>query len=225
MRKRSIISVLQILLFFICIFIFIRLVEEFIYEKEVNLDNYFISKVSELDSQRLTHLMEIISFTASATFLQISYSILILAFILKKQYKTAIKTFSIAIGGYLINFLMKLAFHRLRPSDPLVEPLSNFSFPSGHATSGFIFYGLIAYLLLKSKINIYLRYSMCIILIAYSLLIGFSRIYLRLHYPSDVVAGFCIGIVWLILMLNLFKKLSPDNNNAATEKMKDQVSA
>jgi undecaprenyl-diphosphatase len=67
--------------------------------------------------------------------------------------------------------------------------LKNFSYPSGHATSGFIFYGLLVYLVWKTNIPKLYKWLTASILILLSLLIGFSRIYLRVHYASDVVAG------------------------------------
>ena len=102
---------------------------------------------------------------------------------------------------------MKLFFQRVRPPDPLIAPLQNFSFPSGHATSAFIFYGLLAYLIWKTDLNRTYKYLIATVLIIFSLLIGFSRVYLRVHYPSDVVAGFCIGFSWLVVTISLFTRL------------------
>lgn len=107
----------------------------------------------------------------------------------------------------MFDHFMKLSFHRLRPPNPLIDKLVNFSFPSGHATSPFIFYGLLTYLVLKTEIPKLHKYTIAIILILFSLLIGFSRIYLRVHYLSDVLAGICIGFAWLFLAVWLFEKL------------------
>jgi membrane-associated phospholipid phosphatase len=88
-----------------------------------------------------------------------------------------------------------------------MEPLKNFSFPSGHASSGFIFYGLLAYLIWKTNIPRAYKLIIATLLILLSLLIGFSRLYLRMHYPSDVIAGFCNGFAWLILSIVLLERL------------------
>ena len=87
------------------------------------------------------------------------------------------------------------------------EGWGNFSFPSGHATSALIFYGLCAYLLWKSKIPKVWKWVSAVILFLFSLLIGFSRVYLRVHYASDVLAGFCVGSAWLILIIFILEKL------------------
>ena len=100
-----------------------------------------------------------------------------------------------------------MSFRRVRPPNPLIDGLENFSFPSGHATSAFIFYGLLTYLVWKTEIPKLYKYIIGAILITFSLLIGFSRIYLRVHYPSDVLAGICIGFAWLILTVWLFERL------------------
>ncbi|MGI8599466.1 MAG: phosphatase PAP2 family protein, partial [Chitinophagaceae bacterium] len=144
-------------------------------------------------------------------FLQIVYGLLVMGYLIKKNWKRAIEIAVIGLGGFVINYFMKLSFQRQRPPDPLIEPLQNFSFPSGHATSGFIFYGLLVYLLWKSKLKQVYKYIFSSVLIIIAIIIGFSRIYLRLHYLSDVVAGFCIGFAWLavaIWMMERVKKKS-----------------
>ena len=140
-------------------------------------------------------------------FLQITYVLLILTYLVQKNWKRALEIFVIGMGGFLINYFMKLSFHHLRPPNPLIDPLNNFSFPSGHTTSGFIFYGLLIYLIWKKQIPKAYKYVIGSILVLFSILIGFSRIYLRMHYPSDVVAGFCIGFAWLTLSVWLMEKL------------------
>jgi undecaprenyl-diphosphatase len=160
-------------------------------------------------SNSLTGLMKAVTYFASSTFLQIAYGLLVLLYLLKKDIKRAVEIGVIGIGGFLVNYVMKLSFQRQRPPDPLMEPLQNFSFPSGHATSGFIFYGLLVYLIWKTKLNLTVKYLAAFLLISFALLIGFSRVYLRMHYPSDVLAGFCIGFAWLFLsiwLLSLLKK-------------------
>lgn len=204
----SLSAVLLLLVFGAAVFLFIHLVEEIIFEKEVNLDYRILAFISTtIVSQRLTAVMSGITYFASATFLQVAYILICIFYTLKKHYRTVFEVLVIGIGGFLIAYIMKLSFHRLRPANPLIAPLQNFSFPSGHATSGFIFYGLLSYLIWNSKLPKAYRYLIGIFFILFSLIIGFSRIYLRLHFPTDVLAGFCIGFAWLILCLTLIQKL------------------
>ena len=205
LSKLPISFIILILLFAGAVYLFASIVDEVIWEKEDELDHsIFQFLATYIRSDRLTNVMEGVSFFASATFLQISYTLLAVYYLIFKDYKRTIEIAFIGTGGFLINYLMKNFFQRPRPLDPLTEPLHNFSFPSGHATSAFIFYGLLVYLLWKSKVNNRLKYISSFILISFALLIGFSRIYLRLHYPSDVIAGFCAGFSWLCFSVWLF---------------------
>lgn len=101
-------------------------------------------------------------------------------------------------GAGILDATLKLAFHRLRP-DPFfggAKP-TTYSFPSGHALISFCFYGLIAGMLsfyLKKPWQRGLTWSIAAVLIA---LIGLSRIYLGVHWPSDVLAGYAAAIIWM----------------------------
>lgn len=102
------------------------------------------------------------------------------------------------IGSEALDGLLKLLFHRQRPDPFFGYPLpDSFSFPSGHAISSVCFYGVIAAIVtarMKSPIASALMWAGALIL---AVLVGFSRIYLGVHYPSDVAAGFAAGIVWV----------------------------
>lgn len=105
-------------------------------------------------------------------------------------------------SGMLLNVLMKYAFHRARPSfdNPLLT-ISSFSFSSGHVAGSTLFYGVLAAMLI-SKIDAW-RISVTIVLTAMALvmLIALSRVYLGVHYLSDVQGGFAEAIAWLTLCL------------------------
>lgn len=102
-----------------------------------------------------------------------------------------------AAGGALLNVGLKTIFHRVRPMYASEFGLSSWSFPSGHAMDSLIGYGLLAYWIGRR----FPRQRMVIWSVAASLilLIGFARIYLGVHYLSDVIAGFCSGTVWLVV--------------------------
>jgi membrane-associated phospholipid phosphatase len=115
---------------------------------------------------------------------------------MKRRYADGIR-FSIACGGgLLINQVMKLFFAKPRPElwARLISEHS-FSFPSGHAVGSMVVYGFIAYILSK-EVPVYRRhiYGIASILI---IAIGFSRLYLGVHYPTDIIAGYGVGILWL----------------------------
>lgn len=96
------------------------------------------------------------------------------------------------LGAESVSALLKLAFHRPRP--PVffgLSPAENYSFPSGHAFVATVFYGLLAGILLESS----RRWRW----IAPVLTIGFSRVYLGYHYPTDVLGGWACAAIWLAL--------------------------
>lgn len=113
--------------------------------------------------------------------------------------------FAIAcLGAVILNTGLKLVFRKPRPqlwSHSISE--TSFSFPSGHALGSFVLYGFIAYLLAE-RYPKFARpiYSLSVILIA---LIGFSRLYLGVHWPTDIIAGYGLGFLWLMICLTLLK--------------------
>ena len=106
--------------------------------------------------------------------------------------------FSYAIGGALIlNEAFKNFFHRPRPQVPWsIGEEPTWSFPSGHSLFSAVLYGLIAYLLLKRSPTP-LRITLSAAALLLPLAIGLSRIYLGMHFPTDVLAGWTTGAVWL----------------------------
>jgi undecaprenyl-diphosphatase len=105
-------------------------------------------------------------------------------------------------GGMLVNTLLKLAFNRTRPvwDDPILT-LSSASFPSGHAAGATLFYGFLAAYMMWNMKKAWPRVIVglgCLLMVA---LVGFSRIYLGVHYLSDVLAAMSISTVWLIICL------------------------
>jgi membrane-associated phospholipid phosphatase len=154
-----------------------------------------------LDSEstiKLTIFMKGISNWCSPKRISIFASSMLLdSFLDKKERAHSFMIPVITLGSITLNNLFKLKFHRGRPSDNQVK-VKGFSYPSGHAMMSSSFYGFIIYLAWK-KIpykGISLFISVC--LISLILLIGISRPYLHVHYPSDVLAGYAAGLLWLI---------------------------
>lgn len=196
------------ILFACAIILFTYIMHEVLWAEEVKSDRRIFSFLAaNMINPGTTEFMKGVTYFASSTFLKIAYGVLIIIYLFRKDWKRSVEIGIIGLGGFLVNYLMKISFHRPRPDNPLIDKLHNFSFPSGHATSAFIFYGLIAYITWKSSIPKGYRLLLAFLLISFALLIGFSRVYLRVHYPSDVMAGFCIGFAWLVFTIWLFEKL------------------
>jgi undecaprenyl-diphosphatase len=108
-----------------------------------------------------------------------------------------------AITGALIDQLLKIAIDRHRPANADVcVTQTNPSFPSGHSMASVVGYGMLAYFALVRLRRRWLRRAIVAALTVLVLLIGFSRVYLRAHYFSDVIGGYCIGVVWLAVCVS-----------------------
>ena len=133
-------------------------------------------------------------------------SILILSFILFKN-KIYPKLMALNICCIVgINQLLKHIIRRPRPDIFRMIEESGFSFPSGHSMASFGFYGLLIYMIYKSKLNKKIKVFLIIMLSLLILLIGISRIYLGVHYASDVIGGFIMSFICLIVLTNFSKK-------------------
>jgi undecaprenyl-diphosphatase len=102
------------------------------------------------------------------------------------------------LGGQILSKLLKRVFDRERPSViDLLDEVSSPSFPSGHAMGSFIAYGAVAYVMARLQPSPGLRRLIWGIAALLIIAIGVSRMYLGVHYPSDVIAGFTAGLAWL----------------------------
>ncbi|MCR8655757.1 phosphatase PAP2 family protein [Paenibacillus endoradicis] len=175
------------------------------------LDTYFISLIQLNINPFKTELFNIITFFGSVTMIgAVSLGVLLFIYIKKKYRLLLFIACSIMVGVGILPQLLKRLIQRDRPSDALIQE-TGFSFPSGHATSVTFLYSLLATVLCFYLIQ-YLRYKYIILLAAFLLiiLIMISRVYLGVHYPSDVLAGFFLGLcesIFCIYILNKKKYL------------------
>lgn len=117
----------------------------------------------------------------------------------------------ISLGsGLLLANVIKIIVARPRPSPELVEVYlrqSTLSFPSGHVVSYVAFFGFLFYLVHTLMRRSALRSALLVIFGALIGLVGLSRVYLGAHWASDALAGYCIGLLWLALMIHLYRRL------------------
>jgi len=104
----------------------------------------------------------------------------------------------ITIGGFGATFVLKEIFHRSRPLGALVTESSP-SFPSTHAMFSIAFYAFIFYLLALNAKSRFSKYLLISAVFLVPVFLGFSRLYLGVHYLSDVLAGYAIGDVWFLI--------------------------
>jgi len=166
-----------------------------------HFDDVTRAAVHTLATPALTTAMRFISFLGSALFLTLATIFVVLLFVLRKWGREA-KLFTITmLGAWLLNTTLKLAFARPRPVPffNLSAP-ETYSFPSGHSLASCCFFAGLAAILsgrVKSKQT---RTIIWIAAVTMFLLIGLSRIYLGVHYTTDVIAGFAAALIWILVV-------------------------
>ncbi|HWT00136.1 MAG TPA: phosphatase PAP2 family protein [Pyrinomonadaceae bacterium] len=181
--------------------LFYGLAEE-VYEGDTRqFDESALEFINRFASPRLTSFMRAVTYLGSVTFLTGAGVCAVLAFVAGRWRRAIITLLVTMAGAALLNVALKLMFRRERPEPFFDTPLpESYSFPSGHALLSFCFYGVIAATITARVKGI--RPRACVwagaaLLVA---LIGFSRIYLGVHYPSDVAAGYAAGFVWVMVI-------------------------
>ena len=111
-----------------------------------------------------------------------------------------------AFNILVLNVLLKLIFMRDRPYDLMIITETGYSFPSGHAMAALGFYGFIIYLIWHFNLEKRAKIIFTVLLGILIVLIGMSRIYLGVHYASDVLAGYMVSVVYLIIYITYVKK-------------------
>jgi len=123
-------------------------------------------------------------------------------FFVKKNYRAMILLIATVVGSSLLNEVLKASFHRTRPLPffDITAP-NSYSFPSGHALMSFCFYSSMAALISRRSKSRTVRITVWALASVLILAIGVSRIYLGVHYPSDVVAGFAAAFIWVMFIV------------------------
>jgi undecaprenyl-diphosphatase len=186
--------------------------------KHKPIDLAIFEKIKPTVNTITNKIMLFITFLGKHQFLIPANLLLIFYFLfVKKQTWFSIRVITISISSLVLMLLLKQLFQRKRPLSPLLKTAKGLSFPSGHAIMAVNFYGLLIYILMHTITMDWLKWAATILLVALIIGIGYSRIYLRVHYASDVAAGLIIGLLWLIISLTVLKGLENNiiNNIAA----------
>lgn len=198
----------------ITLILFIAIIRSVYKESIMNFDNFYYEHISKLISEQMTFFVKMITNLGSA-FSLVSLTILILLISKEKKYGILVGINLITI--FVINTILKFIFARPRPLDiNLIEELG-YSFPSAHAMISTAFYGFIIYLIWQMKIPKRRKWISTILLSILIILIGITRIYLGVHYASDVFAGMLISISYLVLFTSIASKYLYKNNKKSSK--------
>ncbi|WLR58482.1 phosphatase PAP2 family protein [Guptibacillus hwajinpoensis] len=186
----------------LAIMLFSELAEEILEKETLQFDQAIISAVDGIRSDGLLNVMEFVTELGSVWWISV-VSVVTVAFLwFKLRDGWSILFFVIAqAAGGLLTTELKHFFARSRPSIDAAYDAVGYSFPSGHAMGSFLLYGFIGYLIVRSQRSRTTKWLSGTLVFFFIALIGFSRIYLGVHYPSDVLAGYAAGTLWLFVCI------------------------
>lgn len=167
-------------------------------------DTAFCEAVYGIRSRFLDIFMIAASWVASTKGATIIVLALVLLLVIQKRYNLAV--FVAVVNGVspLINTVLKETFERPRPEMSVMELTSSFSYPSGHSQAALVLFASIV-VVVSIVAPRYLKATIWVS-VTFVLIIGFSRIYLGMHYPTDVLAAYLVGAAWFITAMHFFKK-------------------
>lgn len=194
-----------IILSLFSLLVFIDIAKDVLEKEGAFIDNAISQFIYSFRNPILTDIMLAISFLGAAFILEVA-TILIIILAWKKHKREAVLFTSVLAMGMILNYLLKILIQRPRPDlAPLLNLEHSYSFPSGHAMNSFIFYSLVSYFVFHFTRKKRLSAIVSVLSLILIFLIGFSRIYLGVHYPSDVIAGFIVGF-WVFVTTILIER-------------------
>ncbi len=202
--KDFIIKNLRWILLFICLIGFFAIAED-VFNKEIMQGDIIGYKLIStfLISDFATPIAKFITNFGGAIFI---ITLMITLFILIKDKKIGLSIFLNLVISTTLNQLLKRILQRPRPTEYRIIEETGYSFPSGHSMVSMAFYGYLIYLIYKFVKNKYIKWTSIVLLSILICSIGISRIYLGVHYTSDVLGGFLASISYLVIYISAVNK-------------------
>ena len=184
--------------------LFLIILLSIIFGRTLFIDETIMGVLPHLRNDFFTNIFKLLTILGDKKF--ILALVLVIAGILfyRKYRRTALVICLNLFNIVILNKGIKYLVRRERPEFKLVEE-DGFSFPSGHSMLTIGVYGLLIYLIHRSKLDSKIKKILTVFLTATIVIVGCSRMYLGVHYPSDVIAGFLITGVYLILFITLLE--------------------
>lgn len=172
-----------------------------ILELDLNIYKFFSENII---NDKLTPIVKIITHIGGA---KIVLVLTVVAIILIKGLKNKLFLLTGIVGTAGLNVVLKHIIQRERPNINRLIPEKGYSFPSGHSMMSMAFYGMLIFLIFKYVKNTALKWTLIVILTILLSTIGITRIYLGVHYPSDVIGGFLVSLTYLFILTEIYNKL------------------
>ncbi|MFC5468372.1 phosphatase PAP2 family protein [Cohnella suwonensis] len=170
-------------------------------------DDRVIAAVQGRESDAVTSVMKFFSFIGStAPVVVLTAAAMLVLYVLLKHRGELLFFAGVVVGSALLNVVLKLAFRRDRPTLHRLAEEAGYSFPSGHSMAAFSLYGVLVFLLWKHADARWARLLLVALGLGITVMIGISRIYLGVHYPSDVIGGYMASCAWLALCIAFYRR-------------------
>lgn len=172
-----------------------------ILELDLNIYKFFSENII---NDKLTPIVKVITHIGGA---KIVLVLTVVAIILIKGLKNKLFLLTGIVGTAGLNVVLKHIIQRERPNINRLIPEKGYSFPSGHSMMSMAFYGMLIFLIFKYVKNTALKWTLIVILTILLSTIGITRIYLGVHYPSDVIGGFLVSLTYLFILTEIYNKV------------------
>jgi undecaprenyl-diphosphatase len=179
-------------------------------------DEWVRAAVNAHATPTLTTAMRGVTYLGSTAFILCASVVVAVVFYFMKWRRAAALLLITMVGAFVLNTVLKLSFHRSRP-DPFfgITAPDSFSFPSGHTLYSFCLFGTLAVIIISSRVRgVAARVAAWSAATVLVFLVGLSRVYLGVHYPTDVVASYLAASVW-VLAVAIGDRLSHRDERAA----------
>jgi len=188
---------------------FIVFVEKLELHKLVGFDMKIIRRVQERIDNPNTRLMKLFTFLGSPLVISILVVLSVVFLYSKGRRREATGMLIANMAGAGFNEGLKHILRRQRPVIHRLISARGYSLPSGHAMGSVMFYGTLSYLICKQVKGIFYKMLTCAASLFMVFMTGISRIYLGVHYPSDVISGYAAGSAWLSASIKGFNAMLP----------------
>ena len=185
--------------------LFIELTETLSTDIMINIDHRITQYVISFRSPALTQYFLYMTYVGDVYGYLIVLAIyLLISIFVFKKWKYVAQTSFVLLLATVSNMVLKRFIDRARPGIEHMVSVETLSYPSGHAMSAMAFYGFLIFLVYKFNLNKYLKAGILVLLAILILSIGVSRIYLGVHFPSDIAGGYIAGWIWVIFCVLVF---------------------
>lgn len=173
--------------------------------KGILFDQIIMDCIHGNSNQMVFEIMKTISFLGSERFLFPVLGTIIVYLIIKKRYYIAGLLLTSSLGSWVVNFILKKLFRRTRPLEYFLVGQGGLSYPSGHSMVTMTMFLTIAYLFTRKNQNKHDNRRIWVFATVYILLMGVSRVFLGVHWPTDIIGGYAAGYIFYEIYTNLIE--------------------